>query len=98
MIILHVTYTAKPGEGIARRFVEELEQGPALKVRAEKGNICYDYFFSSSSPDKILLVEKWQDESALALHMETPQMQEIRSLKEKYIQNSVLEKFIVQPM
>ena len=41
MIILHVTYTAKPGEGMARKFVEELEQGPALKVRAEKGNICY---------------------------------------------------------
>ena len=95
MIILHVTYTAKPGESMARKFVEELEQGPALKVRDEKGNICYDYFFSSSRSDIILLVEKWQDEAALAAHMDTPQMQEIRSIKEKYIQNSVLEKFIV---
>lgn len=94
MLILHVTYTAKPG--MAHRFVEELEQGPALKVRAEKGNICYDYFFSSSDQNKILLVEKWQDEDALALHMETPQMREIRLLKEEYIQNSVLEKFSVQ--
>ena len=96
MLILHVTYTAKPG--MAYKFVEELEQGPALKVRAENGNLCYDYFFSFSNPNKILLVEKWQDEAALALHMETPQMQEIRAIKEKYIQNSVLEKFSVKPI
>lgn len=94
MVILHVTYTAKPGEGMARKFVEELEQGPALKVRDEKGNICYDYYFNADD-SKVVLLEKWENEDVLAAHMETPQMQEIRSIKEKYIQNSVLEKFIV---
>ena len=33
MLILHVTYTLKPG--MADKFLSELEQGPALKVRAE---------------------------------------------------------------
>lgn len=95
MVILHVTYTAKPGESMARKFVEELEQGPALKVRAEKGNICYDYFFSSSRSGIILLVEKWQDEAALALHMETPHMTGIRAIAKKYAENTTVEKYNV---
>ena len=94
MIILHVTYTAKPGEGMARKFVEELEQGPALKVRAEKGNICYDYYFNADD-SKVVLLEKWENEDVLAAHMEMPHMAEIRSIKSKYIADQLLEKFIV---
>lgn len=93
MLILHVTYTAKPG--MAKKFIEELEQGPALKVRAEDGNICYDYFFSSADESKILLVEKWRDEAALAAHMEMPHMNDIRAIKEKYVESTVLEKYSV---
>ena len=56
MLILHVTYTAKAG--MAREFVNTLEKDAAIKVRAEKGNICYDYFFSAADENKVLLVEK----------------------------------------
>lgn len=94
MVILHVTYTAKPGEGMARKFVEELEQGPALKVRDEKGNICYDYYFNADD-SKVVLLEKWENEDVLAAHMEMPHMAEIRSIKAKYIADQLLEKFIV---
>ena len=93
MLILHVTYTLKPD--MAHRFVEELEQGPALKVRAEEGNICYDYFFSSSDNNKVLLVEKWRDESALAAHMAMPHMADVKAIKEKYAESTAIEKYTV---
>lgn len=94
MIILHVTYIVK--QGTAQEFINELEKDAAPKVRAENGNICYDYYFSSADAGKILLVEKWQDETSLSLHMETSQMAEIRKIKEKYVENTILEKYIVQ--
>ncbi|MDD6045732.1 MAG: putative quinol monooxygenase [Clostridia bacterium] len=96
MLILHVTYTAKPG--MTRKFLDELEQGPAPKVRAEKGNLRYDYFISPADENKILLVEKWEDEMALAAHMAVPHMQDIKSIKEKYIESTLLEKFSAQPL
>jgi len=93
MLILHVTYTLKPD--MAHRFVEELEQGPALKVRAEDGNICYDYFFPANDNNKVLLVEKWRDEAALAAHMAMPHMADVRSIKEKYAESTAIEKYAV---
>lgn len=93
MLILHVAYTAKAG--MAREFVNALEKDAAIKVRAEKGNICYDYFFSAADENKVLLVEKWEDEASLAAHMEIPHMRDIQAIKEKYIENTVLEKYKV---
>ena len=93
MLILHVTYTLKPD--MAHRFVEELEQGPALKVRAEDGKICYDYFFPANDNNKVLLVEKWRDEAALAAHMAMPHMADVRSIKEKYAESTAIEKYAV---
>lgn len=95
MLILHVTYTARPGEDTARKFVEELEQDAAVKVRAEDGNICYDYFFSAADSRKILLVEKWRDDAALAAHMQAPHMADIRAIKEKYTESAIVEKYSV---
>ena len=44
MITVNLYYTGKNGN--ARRFAEEMEKsGTADQIRAEKGNIRYDYFF-----------------------------------------------------
>lgn len=94
MLILHVTYTVKPG--MAKAFLAELEQDAAPKVRAEDGNFCYDYFYSSADENKILLVEKWRDEAALAAHMAIPHMKDIRAIKEKYVDDTKLEKYAVE--
>lgn len=94
MLILHVTYTMKPGA--ARQLISELELGPAPTVRAEDGNICYDYFYSAANPDQVLLVEKWRDEAALSAHLQTSNMATIRTIKEKYVENTRMEKYDVQ--
>lgn len=94
MLILHVTYTLKTGN--SHEFIAELEQGPAPAVRTEDGNICYDYFIPVGDDRHVLLIEKWHDEAALSAHMQTPNMELIRSIKNKYVDNTLLEKYSVQ--
>ena len=44
MIMVNLYYTGKNGS--ARRFAEEMESsGTADKIRAEEGNVRYEYFF-----------------------------------------------------
>ena len=53
MIAVNLYYTGKNGE--ARKFAEEMEQsGTTALIRAEKGNIRYEYFFSFSDPETVL--------------------------------------------
>jgi quinol monooxygenase YgiN len=72
-------------DGSARRFVEEMENsGTAAAIRAEEGNLRYDYFFSASDPETVLLIDSWSNQEALDAHHATPMMQTIAALREKY--------------
>ena len=42
--------------------------------RAEEGCIGYTYGTDVLDPNKLLIVEKWVDEAALAYHFQTPHM------------------------
>ena len=87
--LLHVTYHAKPG--CARAFVEELEaSGVAAAVRAEDGCIHYDYYFSAMDENEVLLFEEWTSQAHQQIHMTQPHMPQLRQIKEKYIQDTVL--------
>lgn len=56
MLLLSVKYTARPGGG--EKFVREITDSGILDaVRAEDGCISYDYYFSTESPDTVLLIE-----------------------------------------
>ena len=42
--------------GNARKFMEEMEKsGTADAIRAEKGNLRYNYFFPANDPETLLL-------------------------------------------
>lgn len=95
MLILHVTYEMK--KDMAKPFLEELfKSGAVDKTRRERGNGMYHYFFPAEGEDKVLLVEKWQDQECLEAHMNSAHMQEIRAIKEKYVENTLLEKYEVK--
>lgn len=95
MLILHVTYEMK--KDMAKPFLEELfKSGAVDKTRHERGNGMYHYFFPAEGEDRILLVEKWQDEECLSDHMNSAHMQEIRAIKEKYVEKTLLEKYEVK--
>ena len=94
-IILHVTYTCKPG--MAETFVKTLkEKGLQQKVWAEDGCMQYDYHISCEKEDTVVLLECWRDKAALKVHAAQPTMQEIGAVKDEYVLNVDLKKFAVQ--
>ncbi|MHA3224744.1 putative quinol monooxygenase [Globicatella sulfidifaciens] len=92
-ITINIYYTGK--EGNAKRFVEEMEQqGIAQSIRAEAGNLKYDYFYSVADPETILLVDQWESQAALDIHHATPMMSQIIALREKYDLRMKVERYI----
>lgn len=82
-ITMNLYYTGENGN--ARRFVEEMESGgTADAIRAEEGNLRYDYFVSEDDPETVLLIDSWAGQKALDAHHRTPMMGTISALREKY--------------
>ena len=91
-ITLNVYYQGT--DGAAERFVEEMESsGTAAFVRAEEGNLCYDYYAPMNGSHRVLLVEKWQSRQALSQHQASPVMEKITALREKWGVSRELELF-----
>ena len=82
-ITMNLYYTGTDGN--ARKFVEEMESsGTAAAIRAEEGNLRYDYFFSAADPETVLLIDSWTGQEAIDAHHATPMMETIATLREKY--------------
>ena len=82
-ITMNLYYTGSDGN--ARRFAEEMESsGTADAVRAEEGNMRYEYFFSKEDPETVLLIDSWAGQKALDAHHQSPMMKTIAALREKY--------------
>lgn len=70
----------------AKKFFKEMkESGLIEKIRAEKGNLRYEYFLPLDDPETILLIDSWENEEALAFHHKSTMMKEIAALKENII-------------
>ncbi len=82
-ITVHLYYTGV--DGSARKFAEEIvSSGTADAIRAEQGNLQYDYFLSLADPETVLLVDSWKDQAAIDAHHQSPMMEEVLRLREKY--------------
>ena len=89
MMTLFVRYICKPSG--REDFLREIaDRGIDTAIRAEQGCLCYDYYLSAQDPSVILLVEKWTDPEAQKLHMIQPHMEELRTIKHKYVQDTLL--------
>ena len=92
-ITLNLYYTGK-GDA-ALRFAEEMvNSGTVAVIRAEKGNLRYEYFRSLDDPETILLIDSWEDQEALDLHHASPMMAQIAALREKYDLHMRVEKYL----
>lgn len=92
-IVLNLYYNGISGN--ARAFAEEMERsGTADVIRAEKGNLRYEYFSPLSDPETILLIDAWTDQEALDRHHASLMMQKIAELREKYDLHMRVERFI----
>jgi quinol monooxygenase YgiN len=93
MITVNIYYTGKNGN--ARAFAEEMVQvGTAAAIRAEEGNLRYEYFFPMDDPETVLLIDQWRDQAAIDAHHGSPMMGQIAALREKYDLHMKVERFI----
>jgi len=94
-VVLNVTQILKtPGSG--RQFVDALEQAGLLRtIRAEAGCLQYEFFTSLDDPGKLILVERWTDEEALATHAASGHMEKFAAIKADYVADTDLVKFIL---
>lgn len=92
-LIINIYYTGENGS--AKKFAEEMvSSGIVDRVRAEKGNKKYEYFFPMDDEETVLLIDKWENQEALDKHHKSPMMKEIAHLREKYNLHMRVEQFI----
>ena len=93
MITVNLYYTGVNSN--ARKFAEEMENsGTADKIRAEKGNVRYEYFFPMKDSETVLLIDAWENQEAIDVHHASPMMQTIAQLREKYDLHMKVERFV----
>ena len=91
-ITIHIYYTGQNGS--ARKFADEMvKSGIVDRIRAEEGNLKYDYFFPVDDVETVLLIDCWKSQEALDIHHKTKMMEEIVHLREKYHLKMRVEKF-----
>ena len=92
-ITVNLQYTGK--DGSARSFAEEMtSSGTVAAIRAEKGNLRYEYYQSLENPETILLIDSWEDQEALDIHHASPMMATIAKLREKYDLHMDVKRFV----
>ena len=93
MITVNLYYTGTNGS--ARAFAEEMVQsGTVAAIRAEDGNLRYEYFFPMDDPETVLLIDQWRDQDAIDVHHASPMMGQIAALREKYDLHMKVERFV----
>ena len=61
--------------GNARKFAEEMTAGGKVAaIRAEAGNLRYEYYQPLDDPETILLIDSWENQEAIDIHHASPMM------------------------
>ena len=93
MITVNLYYTGTNGS--ARAFAEEMvSSGTVAAIRAEDGNVRYEYFFPMDDPETVLLIDQWRDQTAIDVHHASHMMAQIAALREKYDLHMKVERFV----
>ena len=91
-ITVNLRYTGTNGN--ARKFAEEMiSSGTVDAIRAEEGNLRYEYYQSLDDPETILLIDSWANQEAIDKHHATPMMDTIAKLREKYDLHMTVERY-----
>lgn len=92
-ITVNLYYTG--AAGAARAFANEmLASGTVDAIRAEEGNLRYEYFVPLDDPDALLLIDSWESQAALDVHHASPMMATIAALREKYDLHMRVERYV----
>ena len=92
-ITINIFYTGRSGN--AKKFAEEMvASGIVRDIRAEEGNLKYEYFFPMDDDETVLLIDRWKNQEALDKHHATEMMQKIIALREKYDLHMKVERYV----
>ncbi len=92
-ITVNIYYTGKNGN--AKKFAQEMvSSGIVKEIRAEEGNIRYEYFFPMEEEETVLLIDSWKDQKSIDIHHASPMMEKITQLREKYDLHMNVERYL----
>ena len=92
-ITVNLRYTGENGN--ARKFAEEMiASGTVDAIRAEDGNLRYEYYVPLDDPETVLLIDSWENQTAIDAHHASPMMATIAALREKYDLHMTAERFV----
>ncbi len=52
-----------------------LLSGIVDEIRAQEGNLKYEYFLPMNDDETVLLIDSWENQQALDIHHKSPMMQ-----------------------
>lgn len=93
-ITVNLRYTGKNGN--ARKFAEEMiSSGTVEEIRAENGNLRYEYYLPlEGDGETLLLIDSWENQAAIDVHHASPMMKTIAELRDKYDLHMSVERFV----
>ncbi len=71
-----------------------VSSGTVNKIRAEAGNLRYEYFFPMDDEETVLLIDSWKDQESIDIHHASPMMEQISKLREKYELHMKVERYV----
>ncbi|WP_174185803.1 putative quinol monooxygenase [Nocardia barduliensis] len=78
-LTLNVRFLARPGREAELR---NLLQGVIEPTLAEDGCLTYELYLHPTDPSRMVLLEEWTDEAALAAHFQTPHLKALATALE----------------
>ena len=91
-ITINIRYTG--ANNSVKYFLQEMkDSGTIDAIRAEEGNLRYEYYWSLEDPDTVLLIDSWESQEALDAHHVSPMMEIIAELREKYDIHMTVERY-----
>lgn len=92
-IVVNIYYTGKNGS--AQKFAREMESsGIVDRIRAEEGNLRYEYFLPMADSETVLLIDCWKNQEAIDRHHASMMMEKIIELREKYDLHMKVERYL----
>lgn len=92
-ITVNIYYSGVNGN--AKKFAEEMvSSGIVSDIRAEAGNIRYEYFYPMNDNETVLLIDSWKDQQSIDVHHNSPMMAKIIELRNKYDLHMKVERYV----
>ncbi len=93
-VLVAVKYTVKPGK--RDEFYKKVAgEGIIEESKAEAGNLKYEISASLDSQDVLCLLEIWDSTESQMLHGQTLHYQKLQALKNEYVTNVAIEKYLI---